>query len=350
MRSGAYSARGSAPYASADGQWHSFGGSSAGLRGSATAMPRSVGNSAGTSERAPSTLAASRSSALGLGGLAGGTSRSGLNRLGRSGFNNFGLNNNIRFGFGDNGFNHFGGNRFGFGGFGGFGFNNVGFGFNRFGFGCCGFGFGLGFGRPWGWGFGWGWNAWDPFWLGLGPWNASWYDPWWDWNGFYAPPAIDYSAPPVPPQPPYVQPPPDQAPSDQSPYGQADNVLPFYATPPATSSSAAADSTGNSAAPQNPAPWQPPSNGTESAARYELLYLKTGDVYPISECWLADGKLHYLLNGGGEYSVDLSLIDFDGTVNENAKRGVSFTINPSPGTMKPSPGNPTSAPDANGSA
>jgi hypothetical protein len=248
---------------------------------------------------------------------------------------------------GGSGFHNFGGNRFGFGGFGGFGFNNFGFGFNRFGFGCCGFGFGLGFGSPWGWGFGWGWNAWDPFWLGLGPWPTSWptswYDPWWDWNGTYAPPSIDYSAPPEPPQPPYVQPPPDQAPSDQSPNGQADNVLPFYATPQAASSSAAADSTGNYAARQNPASSLPPANGTESAAQYELLYLKTGDVYPISECWLADGKLHYVLNGGGEYSVDLDLIDFDGTVNENAKRGVSFTI-------KPSPGNPASTPDANGSA
>jgi hypothetical protein len=86
----------------------------------------------------------------------------------------------------------------------------------------------------------------------------------------------------------------------------------------------------------------PPANGTESAAQYELLYLKTGDVYPISECWLADGKMHYMLNGGGEYSVDLDVIDFDSTVNENAKRGVSFTIKPGPGTIKPSPGNPAS--------
>ena len=192
------------------------------------------------------------------GGAAGGTSRLGLGGLngGRSGFNNFGLNGN-RFGFGGSGFNNFGGNRFGFGGYGGFGFNNFGLGFNRFGFGCCGFGFGLGFGRPWGWG-GWGfagWGGWDP-WLGLGLWGwptygYGGYDPWWDWNGFYDSPSIDYSAPPdQSAEPPYDQPPPDQPQSDQSPYGQADNVLPFYAAPPAGSSSSStpADSTATSTA------------------------------------------------------------------------------------------------------
>ena len=44
--------------------------------------------------------------------------------------------------------------------------------------------------------------------------------------------------------------------------------------------------------------------------------------------------------------MDIGMIDFDRTVNENAKQGVTFTI-------KPAPGNPASTntrPRANGSA
>ena len=294
----------------------------------------------------PSSLAASRPSSAGFASAAGGTSRLGLGGLnGSLGFNNFGPNGN-RFGFGGLGFNNFGGNRFGFGGYGGFGFNNFGFG---------GLGFGLGFGRRWGWGgwgFGWGWGGWDP-WFGLGLWGwpayGYGYDPFWDWNGFYDSPSIDYSAPPDPSaEPPYDQPPPDQLQPDQSPYGQANNELPFYAAPPAGSSSSStpADSTANPAYPRSSPP-SPASNTTDSAAPSELLYLKTGDVYTVTNCWLADGKLHYVLSGGGgEYSVDIGMIDFDRTVNENAKQGVTFTI-------KPAPGNPASTntrPGANGSA
>jgi hypothetical protein len=297
-----------------------------------------------SSARAPSSMGAFRSNAFGFGNSALASSRFASNLgssslrsvgsvqadrvgFGSSGFRNFGFNNN-HFGFGGFGFNNFGfgGNRFGFGGFG---FNRFGFGFNRFGLGCCSFGFG--FGAPWGWGSwwgpGWGWNAWNPLWLG------PWYDPWWDWNGFYAPPAINYSAPSY--QPAY-----DQAPSDQSPYGQPNNELPSY-SPPADSSSPPANSRGNAAgAPQNPPASQPPTNGAETASPDVLLYLKTGEVYSIRDCWLAGGRMHYTFSDGAENAVDIGLIDLQRTVDENAKRGVPFTL-------RPDRSNPAPAPNAN---
>jgi len=66
-----------------------------------------------------------------------------------------------------------------------------------------------------------------------------------------------------------------------------------------------------------------------------LLYLKDGTLYPASDYWLADGKLHYRVNYGGENAVALDQVDLQKTVDENAKRGVHFSLKPNPDAAPP---------------
>ncbi len=61
-----------------------------------------------------------------------------------------------------------------------------------------------------------------------------------------------------------------------------------------------------------------------------LLYLKDGSSFAVSEYWLTEGKLHYFTSYGGENAVDQSQIDLQRTVDENAARGVAFTLHPAP--------------------
>jgi hypothetical protein len=71
---------------------------------------------------------------------------------------------------------------------------------------------------------------------------------------------------------------------------------------------------------------------TDSAPqqKYVLLYLKDGSSFAVSDYWLADGKLHYVTSYGGDNAVDESRVDLQRTVNENAARGVDFTLRPQP--------------------
>jgi hypothetical protein len=71
---------------------------------------------------------------------------------------------------------------------------------------------------------------------------------------------------------------------------------------------------------------------TDSAQQqtYVLLYLKDGSSFAVSDYWLADGKLHYVTSYGGDNAVDERRVDLQRTVNENAARGVDFTLRPQP--------------------
>ncbi len=64
-----------------------------------------------------------------------------------------------------------------------------------------------------------------------------------------------------------------------------------------------------------------------------------------SDYWLADGKLHYIVNYAGESTVDLDDVDLQRTVDENAKRGVRFTLKPGPNST---PSGQTSSEQNNG--
>ena len=68
-----------------------------------------------------------------------------------------------------------------------------------------------------------------------------------------------------------------------------------------------------------------------------LIYLNDGTTYAASDYWLADGKLHYSVSYAGESSVDMNQVDLQRTVNENAKRGVKFSLKPNPDTSYSAP-------------
>jgi len=74
-----------------------------------------------------------------------------------------------------------------------------------------------------------------------------------------------------------------------------------------------------------------------------VLYLKDGTVYALDDYWVADGKLHYVTNYGGENAIDLDTIDMQKTVDVNAKRGINVTLRPAP--MQQDQSQPPTAPN-----
>jgi hypothetical protein len=89
--------------------------------------------------------------------------------------------------------------------------------------------------------------------------------------------------------------------------------------------------------------------GTSQQQPYVILYLKDGSSYAVSDYWLSGGKLHYVTSYGGENVIDQSQLDLQRTVNENATRGVDFTLRPEPtGNGATAPSAP--APDGNSPA
>jgi hypothetical protein len=163
-----------------------------------------------------------------------------------------------------------------YGGFGIFGVGVPFFGFGEFGLGWrLGFGWGPSCGPYWGWGF--GCNA------------LPYYDYGYSYNGYSGPP------------------PPNGLQAEPAMPSQENGPFSYEYPPPDTS----------------------PDN--VSAEKFEtVLYLKDGTVYAVINYWLADGKLVYQTNYGGENSIDLDQIEMQKTVDVNASRGVNFTLRPKP--------------------
>jgi hypothetical protein len=89
------------------------------------------------------------------------------------------------------------------------------------------------------------------------------------------------------------------------------------------------------------------SSGGESQQPYVMLYLKDGSSYAVSDYWLSGGRLHYVTSYGGENVIDESQLDLQRTVDENAARGVDFTLRPEPGgSGEAAPATTGPAPDA----
>jgi hypothetical protein len=185
----------------------------------------------------------------------------------------------------------------------GFGFFGNGFGCDPFwgwgfdqGFGCNGFGYGygLGYGGP---GYGYGYNSGVGY--GAGNDNSS-----------------SVSA----------------SPNDSTADTSDDSATSTWQNPPADNS----DSRQQSAAP---------------APVATLIYLKDGSIYEVMSYWLDAGKLHYITNYGGENAVDMSDIDLQRTVDENARRGADFTLRPAPAAPAQGEASPAdSAPASSGAA
>jgi hypothetical protein len=192
------------------------------------------------------------------------------------------------------------------GGWGGYGW--------RGGWGCCGFGWGWG----WGWGFGWGWG-WGGFWGPGWGWGGYWpgyslgYYPY--WPGYYDDPgySINYGNNP------------NYSNSDNGP---VDNNSGNYNAGPV-----APDNSGSIA---EPSPNDNPVTGNVASSRPTvLLYLKDGTTYAASDYWLQDGELHYTVNYGGESTLNMDELDLQRTVNENARRGINFSLHPNPSSVNP---------------
>jgi hypothetical protein len=113
------------------------------------------------------------------------------------------------------------------------------------------------------------------------------------------------------------------------------------------------DSSNDASQEPNPSLYAAPSSDAgqssgeaPSQQPYVILYLKDGSSYAVSDYWLFGGKLHYITSYGGENVIDQSQLDLQRTVNENAARGVDFTLRPEPaGNGETAPAAP--APDTN---
>jgi len=74
-----------------------------------------------------------------------------------------------------------------------------------------------------------------------------------------------------------------------------------------------------------------PSDSSESSSgQTTVLYLNDGTSFAVTDYWVADYKLHYIVDGARENTIDLDQIDVQRTVDENAARGVNFTLRPGP--------------------
>jgi hypothetical protein len=78
-----------------------------------------------------------------------------------------------------------------------------------------------------------------------------------------------------------------------------------------------------------------PDNSSETPANgATVLYLNDGTSFAVTDYWVADYQLHYVTDGARENVIDLDQIDVQRTVDENAARGVNFTLKPAPGSAQ----------------
>jgi hypothetical protein len=76
-----------------------------------------------------------------------------------------------------------------------------------------------------------------------------------------------------------------------------------------------------------------PAEGQGSAAQGEqaplaLIYLTDGTNYEVSDYWLEGGRFHYVTSYGGENAIDIGQLDLQRTVDENWRRGITFSLRP----------------------
>jgi hypothetical protein len=57
-----------------------------------------------------------------------------------------------------------------------------------------------------------------------------------------------------------------------------------------------------------------------------VIYLTDGTSYGVTDYWLTAGKFNYLTTYAGENSIPMEMLDLQKTVDENAARGMEFTL------------------------
>jgi hypothetical protein len=86
----------------------------------------------------------------------------------------------------------------------------------------------------------------------------------------------------------------------------------------------------------------PPANS--GAGQTVYLYRKDGLMFAANDYWVANNQVHYTVQNGGENSIDMRDFDVQRTIDENAKRGVSFSLKPTPAGPPPADGTASIAP------
>lgn len=112
-------------------------------------------------------------------------------------------------------------------------------------------------------------------------------------------------------------------------YGPYEPGTYLYSASGDDSTAGSSDSTGDSsgAYSEQNAPAEDSTTPTNAGA---VLYLTDGTSFAVTDYWVADYKLHYVVDGARENTIDLDQIDVQRTVDENAARGVNFTLRPGP--------------------
>jgi hypothetical protein len=226
------------------------------------------------------------------------------------------------------------------GGWGGYGWHGYGgwYGYHPWGWGWgWGWGFGIGFGWGWGWGGWWG----SPYWWGPG-WGGywGWGYPYW---GYPAYGGDSYSSPC----------PPGSA-SDFSDYcgtGGVDYNL--NSIPPQNNYNSSIQQPANQENGSGPgaltlegSPNENPLTGNVAASTPTvLLYLKDGTMFVATDYWMANDQLHYIVSYAGESTIPLNQLDWQRTVDENAKRGIRFSLKNRPDTASSAPASSSPADD-----
>jgi hypothetical protein len=68
-----------------------------------------------------------------------------------------------------------------------------------------------------------------------------------------------------------------------------------------------------------------------------LIYLKIGTTYSVGDYWLQAGRLHYAVNYGAPSTLQMKEVDLQRTVDENARRGIRFSLRPHPSSVTSQP-------------
>jgi hypothetical protein len=81
----------------------------------------------------------------------------------------------------------------------------------------------------------------------------------------------------------------------------------------------------------------PITNNVAASTPTVLVYLKDGSVLAATDYWVAGNQFHYYVNYSGESAVGIDQVDMQRTVDENARRGVRFSLKPGPDRASAAP-------------
>jgi hypothetical protein len=74
----------------------------------------------------------------------------------------------------------------------------------------------------------------------------------------------------------------------------------------------------------------PAAENVAGSAPTALIYLKNGTTHSVTDYWLQGGRLHYTVNYGAPSTLKMKEVDLQRTVDENARRGIRFSLKPHP--------------------